>query len=361
MVLVMLPFAAVFIVCTFLMLILIRMAPALRLMDSPGGRRQHKQATPLVGGISIGLSAFALLIWPEVLYASVSWLSWFWPPLLLLMIIGVLDDRLDISANIRLLSQVVASFMMIFGAGVELTNIGNVIGTGPLFLGVLAIPVTVFAVTSSINAFNMMDGLDGLAGGLSLIPLVAFTVISLNAELPELATLGGAFSVSCMAFMAFNYRFPWLGRARVFLGDTGSMILGFTIAWLAIGVSEAGAISAVTVLYLIAIPLFDTAAVIVRRQLSGRKVTNPGRDHVHHILRGAGLSVNVSVAVIHLAGVFGALIGLSLSYAGVAESTALAVFVVMLGLYIMATRSPESAQDRLRSLLTRVGLLTQPS
>ncbi|MBD2859280.1 undecaprenyl/decaprenyl-phosphate alpha-N-acetylglucosaminyl 1-phosphate transferase [Spongiibacter sp. KMU-158] len=320
-----------FSLCSLLLKGLIRFAPDLKLMDTPGGRKQHLESTPLVGGLAISLSLTTVLLWPEFRNSQLVWLA---PPLLILILIGLHDDRNDSSPRFRFFAQILAAVFTILGTGTAITHLGDLFGQGLVSLGLLSIPVTVFAILSAINAFNMSDGLDGLAGGLTLIPLIILTSLAAKHGLFAEATLGCTLSSATVAFLLVNYRFPWTNRAQTFLGDTGSMVLGFCVAWLLISLSESGAISPVTALYLIAFPLIDTAAVLVRRKLADRPLTSPGRDHFHHILRNADFSVRQTVAIIHTAALLMAGVGLSLSKLGVNELSAFLIFICVLGFFV---------------------------
>ncbi|WP_372779904.1 MraY family glycosyltransferase [Litorivivens sp.] len=329
-----------FALCTILLQILIKNATSLRLIDEPGGRKHHQAPTPLVGGLAIGASAFSAILWPEVMTSN---LIWFWPALFVLLITGLYDDRHELSPKKRLITQIVASLIMAVLADVSITSLGDIYGIGPIQLIALSIPVTIFAVLSAINAFNMIDGLDGLAGGLAFIPLTILSAIAAKAELWPQAILSGAFAAALFSFLLINYRFPWTSRAKAFLGDTGSTTLGFAIAWLLVSSSESSLISPVTALYLIAIPLLDTAAVMFRRKINGRPLMEPGRDHLHHILRQSGLSVTSTVTAIHSIALLLAAIGLTLSALRIPEFISFGGFCMLLLVFVWFTSKRNDA------------------
>lgn len=340
-----------FALCTILLQLLIKNATSLRLIDEPGGRKHHQAPTPLVGGLAIGSSAFSAIAWPEVMTSN---LIWFWPALFALMITGLNDDRHELSPKRRLIMQIAASLIMALLADISITRLGDIFGSGPITLITLSIPITIFAVVTAINAFNMSDGLDGLAGGLALIPLMIITALAAKEEQWPQAILGGAFAAALISFLLINYRFPWTSRAKAFLGDTGSTALGFVIAWLLISSSEALLISPVTALYLIAVPLLDTATVMFRRKINGRKLMAPDRDHLHHILRRSGLSVTATVAVIHSIALLLAATGLALSFLRIPEFVSFGLFCMLLVVFAGTTtqRDHSAASDTQQDIPT---------
>lgn len=301
------------------------------LVDQPGGRKTHTHHTPLIGGIGMFLGLLSLgLVAPAAFHT-------FWPLVAtagLLLVVGVIDDYREISANLRLGVHLAAALLMIFWGGNQLTSMGDLLFVGPLVLGLLAIPVTLFAVASAINAINMADGVDGLCGGLVLIMLAFMAVLASDARLAHAQQLLVVMACCVAGFLALNFRFPGRQRALIFMGDAGSTVLGFVVAWMVIYLAEQGACSPVTVLWLIALPLLDTASVMVIRKREGKSMFTPGRDHLHHHLLDAGLGVRKSVLVLYaLSGLFG-MIGLAGERSGVAEGALFLGFMAMLTAYV---------------------------
>ncbi len=271
-------------VLTFgVILILIRLAPRFGLLDHPNYRKNHNGAIPTVGGIALYLMMMVLFLSgiaagrntiPMLVASS------------LITLIGGLDDRSHVTPRVRLLTHFIVAAIMVYGAGLHLDNLGTIgFGGEQVALGPFGSAVTIFGIMSVINAMNFIDGLDGLAGGLSLIAVAALWgifIISGHA-IPDLIPVmtGGL-----VAFLFFNS--PWLGRKRatVFLGDAGSTLLGMLLAWLMVDHSQGNdkIISPVTALWLLAIPLIDFLAIVIRRAAMGRHPFQPDREHVHHIL-----------------------------------------------------------------------------
>lgn len=272
------------------------LANRLGLMDIPKGRKQHELKTPLVGGIGIFIGSLSLSL---VSWESFSTFVPFFTIAGALLLVGTLDDAIELSPCLRLAVHLLAGALMVFWAGNKLTSFGNLFGTGSIILGYLALPVTLFAVASAINAVNMTDGVDGLCGGLTLIFLLIMGYFAHNAGLAQAFALIGVLCCCLLGFLLLNFRFPWKQRASVFMGDAGSTVMGFFLAWLLIYLAEHRAFSPVVALWIIAYPLIDTASVMVHRRLRGRSMFKPGRDHLHHLLLDVGLGVRQAVLILY--------------------------------------------------------------
>lgn len=313
-------------------LLLIRLAPRLALVDHPDMRKQHAEPTPLVGGLSmfIALVCTALLVLPAQFIPL--------EPLLLatfIVVLGVLDDRYNLSALPRLGAQALLALAMIYWAGVELSSLGNLIFNGNIELGILAVPMTVIGTVGVINAVNFSDGLDGLAGGLVLVTLgflllLAYLAGNVALSLELLMVVG-----VILGFWVLNSRFFRRRKAAVFMGDAGSMFLGFLLAWYFISQTQGDAriLSPVTALWIFALPLFDTVGIMLRRILRGRSPFSPDREHLHHIFIHAGYSVTGTVTLILLIAVALGMVGLLGERLGVHEGVMFLAFLTTFGLY----------------------------
>ena len=200
---------------------------------------------------------------------------------LLIMIFMIFDDYLTIRPIYRLIFQFLITALMIAMSGEYLQDIGNILGTGNINLGVMAIPFTLFCVVGLMNAFNMIDGLNGICASLALIPILYVTYLgkfSYGLLIPIGAIIG---------FLAYNL--GYLGKKRrVFLGDSGSNMLGFSVAFICIeysqNINHMSYINPVTALWLVALPVLDCIVVVISRILNGIMPFRPGRDHLHHKL-----------------------------------------------------------------------------
>lgn len=294
-----------FFITLFLLLALCPLAKKVGHTDKPSSRKKHSGEVPLIGGISIYLCILFLFYWlpieNQAYLLSIS----------LIVLCGIIDDHRELSAKVRIFVELLAAIIMIKWGGIEIVSLGNLLGFGDISLGYFSSIFTVFAIIGGINAFNMLDGIDGLAGTVSLMVFILILIIGLNT--PEIATYCLLFIPAISAFLLFNLRIFGRQKASIFLGDTGSMLFGFTVACLIIDASqgEKNIISPITVLWIIAIPLFDSISIMIRRIRKGKSPFAPDREHFHHILLLAGYTVNQTVGIILIiaftAGSFGIL------------------------------------------------------
>lgn len=313
---------------------LIGLAPRLALLDHPDGRKQHADPTPMVGGLAmlIALLAAAQIFLPD--YAPQS------QPLFIatfIALLGVLDDRFGIKALPRLAAQALLAIGMVYWTGIQLHELGNLTFSGNIELGAFALPMTVIGVVGVINAVNFSDGLDGLAGGLVLVAVGFLLVFSLRAGggvlSLELITLLGVL----LGFWVLNARYFRRNRAAVFMGDAGSMLLGFLLAWYFIKLSQGDGriLSPVTTLWIFALPLFDTVGMMLRRILRGRSPFAADREHLHHIFLHAGYSVCKTVSIMLLLALALGMVGFIGEVSGVPEAVMFWLFITLFGLYFI--------------------------
>ena len=230
---------------------------------------------------------------------------------LFIMIFMVFDDYLSIKPIYRLFFQLFISALMIAMSGEYLSNLGNLIGTGDINLGILSIPFTIFCVVGIMNAFNMIDGLNGICASLALIPII-FVAFLGNFSFGLLIPIG-----AILGFLAYNL--GYLGKKRrVFLGDSGSNMLGFAVAFICIeysqNINHSSYINPVTALWLVCIPLVDSIAVMFTRVLSGIMPFRPGREHLHHRLLNLGIKPKRILFIFIISSSFLALIGFTIEY-----------------------------------------------
>ncbi|MDO3720310.1 UDP-N-acetylglucosamine--undecaprenyl-phosphate N-acetylglucosaminephosphotransferase [Marinobacter sp. chi1] len=279
------------------LLILKPIAAYVDLLDRPDQRKTHVGAIPLVGGLSAfaGLCVAWLLEMPMAdgygLFLICS---------AVLVIMGAVDDAKDLPAKFRLAGQVALGAILAFGSGHSLQSFGNLFGLGVIELGILGPFVTIAAIIGATNAFNMVDGIDGLAGSLSLVALLSLTILfASSGGFPLELTLCLSLSFALIPYLMANLRIPPF-RRKIFMGDAGSMFIGFAVVWLLVnGTSlESQAFRPVTALWLVAIPLMDMVAIMVRRARKGQSVMKPDRDHLHHIFMRAGFSDRQALVMI---------------------------------------------------------------
>jgi UDP-GlcNAc:undecaprenyl-phosphate/decaprenyl-phosphate GlcNAc-1-phosphate transferase len=275
---------------------LYRHAEALGLVDRPSERKQHVGNIPLIGGLAVffGVVVSACFEGQSPLFTNVLLLT-----SAVLALVGALDDRFDLSVRTRLLVQTGAVLTMVYCTGVYIHTLGHMFGN-EFELGALGVPMTLIAVIGLLNAFNMMDGIDGLAGMLALVSIGAINVFQGFSQWHSV-TLLLLLAAALLPDLAANLGF--VGR-KIFLGDAGSIILGYFLAWTLIQLSQQTHphLSTVDVLWCVALPVLDTLAVMVRRMRAGKSPFKPDRGHIHHIMMDAGLGPRTTlVALVGLA------------------------------------------------------------
>ena len=316
------------IVCFLAVLILRPVAVSWGLVDTPDNRKRHTGQIPLTGGIAIYLS----ILTSVSLYVSNSQhINLILVSISLMVFIGALDDRYDLSAKLRLIAQILIASVLTFGTDIQIHSFGNIIGLGELTTGPLSGVITVLAIVAGINAFNMTDGIDGLAGTLALISLVTLGFIL---DSNNLKLLIGIVASSLVVFLLFNLGF--LSRKnKIFMGDAGSMMLGLLVSWLLIvsSQSEQALTAPAYVLWFIAVPLIDMVAVMYRRVRKGQSPLVADREHLHHVFMDIGLNSRQALLFISIISSSFALIGLICTFNGVPEYISLLSFVLVFTLY----------------------------
>ncbi len=279
--------------------LLIPAAPKLGLMDIPCARKKHTGAIPLVGGLAIYGSVFIctmLFTKLQIELLSIITLGG------ILTTLGTLDDKYGLSPRLRLILQFCAGGLLSYGAGIELQSLGNALGFGMIQTGFLAIPLTAIGIAALSNAYNMTDGIDGLAALLGIVAFISF-IVSLHDKLnpAELKVLS-FYTLSLCIYLIFNFAIKPLAPRKVFMGDAGSMFIGFSIGAFAIYFSqkEKYELDPTTVLWFVAVPLYDMIATMIRRMRKGQSPFYPDRTHLHHLLMHLGLNGKQALATIVL-------------------------------------------------------------
>lgn len=277
------PLVAFFI--TFACILLLKpLAIRLGLVDAPNDRKHHQGDIPLIGGLSMFIGFLAALL---TLPISLQQYRSFIAGSALLVFVGLLDDFHELSPKSRFLAQLFALLLLFFWGGIKLSHFGNLIFFyKTLNLGVCTLPVTLIAGLGIINAINMTDGIDGLAGSLVLVELLLLMVCAVIANQQLALHILLLILGTVLAFLWFNFKFPGRFRAHVFMGDAGSMFLGFSLVWFLIELSQKGLypITPVTMLWIMSVPLFDTTAVMLYRASQKKSIFASDRQHGHHLL-----------------------------------------------------------------------------
>jgi UDP-GlcNAc:undecaprenyl-phosphate GlcNAc-1-phosphate transferase len=316
------------------LLILMLRRPAERwgLVDHPGGRKRHAAPVPLTGGIAITAGMILALAFSFSAFAQY---SAFFAGVMLLALVGLMDDLGEVSPGTKLLLQVVAALLMTSWGENFLVNLGDLFGTNPINTRHWAIPLTAFASLAVVNAINMLDGLDGLAGSLVLGILLVLTAFAWSIGDPNAAKILVVLAGALAGFLFFNLPWPLRGRHRTFMGDAGSMVLGFAVAWFSVSLTQRGAVTVPppVMLWVLGLVLMDVFTVTVRRLARRRSPMAADRDHIHHMLLRRGFSPWQTLALLVGANVVLALIGTAMWKSGVADRWIFWSYLAVCGVY----------------------------
>ncbi len=300
-------------------------------MDVPGeARRVHDHPIPRMGGLAIFLG-FLLSV---VLFGTITpQVQGILLGTVVIVAVGAIDDVVPLAWWVKLLAQIAAAVVAVLH-GVVIENFMNPIvfdNDVVLHLGFLSVPITILWIVAITNSVNLIDGLDGLAAGVSTISGVTMLVIALMVADASVAVLLAALVGACVGFLPFN-----LNPAKIFMGDTGALLLGYVLSTASIlGLFKFYAVVSFAVPFLVlAVPLFDTAFAFFRRLLTGKNPMKPDRGHFHHRLLDMGLSQKQAVAVLYVISAFLGLSAVVLTTSG--ELKALLLIAAFIAALIIA-------------------------
>ena len=297
---------AISIVSTAVLLFIFRkLAFGFNITDKPNLRKIHQNPIPIIGGLVLFIMMGVLL------YLSGNITPFTFSLFIacgLVVFVGIIDDLADLSPILRFAIQIIASLVVIYFSSVQILSFGFLLLPGwDLQLGYLSIPITIFGAVGVINALNMADGIDGLAAMTFFMPVFTLALLANDMTMKVWLLL---MLICVSVFIAFNKS----NSLKVFLGDNGSLLLGFVLAWLLVYFSqgEDAVILPVTALYLVAIAVYDTIFVMLRRIFAGRSPFKPDNTHLHHYLLSRKLSQSMAlIVIVLLSSVF---IGLGLTF-----------------------------------------------
>jgi UDP-GlcNAc:undecaprenyl-phosphate GlcNAc-1-phosphate transferase len=345
--------AASFVVTLAAIAALRHIAFRIDLVDRPGGHKTHHGEVPIIGGLGMFLgivTGIGLLDHP-IVYSG---------PLLsaisLLVLLGLLDDRFSLSPWTRLPVQATAAIVAMYGTHTFVTTLGAPFGS-ELHLNHFVSPViTVVLMVASINAFNMLDGMDGLAGIVAAITFAALGYMAHRAGLPVSPYIAIVVIASVLAFLVFNAPLIWNNRIRCFMGDAGSTFLGLAVAWIGVRLSQAAgerSVAPVTVLWLVALPLFELLWTFGRRLLKGQSPFRGDTQHFHHLMIRGGFSVRGAFFMFALLATLLAVAGIILEIHDAADSVSL-LLLLSTGIVVMLSiRSARIIRRFMPSALVR--------
>ncbi len=274
----------------------IKIAQHVGALDIPNERKVHKKPMPRLGGLGI-YAGFLLgyILFGEMTYMMNAILIGSF----VIIVTGIMDDIKPISAKSKLIGQFIASFIVVVYGQVLLQDI-NIFGLYINF-GLFAYPITILFMLGCINCLNLIDGLDGLAGGVSAIFFLTIGIIACFQTAPSLSfelayVLTFIMFGSTTGFLVHNFN-----PAKIFMGDTGSMFLGFIISIITLlGFKSVMMSSIVIPLFILVVPILDTLFAIIRRKLKGESVSTPDKSHIHHQLLKKNFSPRSTVLIIYL-------------------------------------------------------------
>lgn len=302
-------------------------ARSVGLIDRPGGRKMHVGEIPVIGGLAM----FAgFLVGSLYAYQSFEAYPYLVAGLALLVAVGMIDDRFDLPAAVRFIGQTCAALLMVGGANLVVTDIGQVFFGGTVELGWFSDLFTIAIVLTAINAFNMFDGSDGIAGSQALVGLVFMGFACWFSGEMRLLPLIASMSGCLIGFLIFNWPSRRTSAVRAFMGDAGSTMLGFLLAWLAVDLSQGprAVFSPVVALWIFALPVYDLFSSMLRRMSRGLSPFHGDSDHIHHVLRRFGLSSRKVAQIVLLGSVVTAAIGVGGHYASLSDGLLFAAWSV---------------------------------
>jgi len=302
------------------------------LLDQPSDRKTHTGSIPLIGGISIYLSVVigsVVFLDLNETFIGISIICG------LVTLMGVMDDRYPLQPIYRLLVQLIAG-TAIASIGVKVSSLGNLLGLGEFQLSVLAIPFTAIAITGLCNAYNMVDGIDGLTGSLTLVTMASLLYLAMGRAPDNELALLAFFCTSISVFLLFNLTIRPFSKRKIFMGDAGSTFLGCSVAIAMIYFSQSGReiINPATALWLIAIPMVDMISTMLRRILKDQSPFHADRTHLHHILMRGGLCQRQALLCIIVVSMACAGFGIVLERVWPQnEAISFGLWLIMLGIY----------------------------
>ncbi|MFS0688561.1 MraY family glycosyltransferase [Sporosarcina sp. 179-K 8C2 HS] len=290
--------AAAFIASIILTPLVIKFAFRIGAVDHPNYRKVHASVMPRIGGMAI-FGAFVigyLLLRPSDEHAVGILVG-----AIIIIVTGFLDDMLEITAKAKLIGQLAAAIVVVTWGGLQIEMI-NLPFFGAFDFGYLSIPITIIWIIGITNAINLIDGLDGLAAGVSTIALISITVMAMIMGEMFVVATAAILAASSLGFLFFNFH-----PAKIFMGDTGSLFLGYMISVLALlGYKNVAMISLIIPIIILGVPISDTFFAIIRRVRMKQPISAPDKSHLHHCLLRAGFSHRQTVLIIYgLAILFG--------------------------------------------------------
>nr|CRH06885.1 putative Phospho-N-acetylmuramoyl-pentapeptide-transferase [Candidatus Magnetococcus massalia] len=323
-------------VCWGLLVLFKRYAACLGLIDQPDGdRKLHAVATPVVGGLAMAGGLLAGLGWLALQGMMDQKALALILSIALLALLGVLDDRLDLRVSVRFLVQGGVSLILWWG-GSYLFHFGDLLGLGLVELTPLEPLFTIICVVGVINALNMVDGMDGVAGSITLAAMIGYLILAWMAGNMLVLQVALLTIMVLLPFLFYNLRWGPHQRARLFMGDAGSMVLGLLLSWCAIELtqSENPVLSPSAVLWVVVIPLFDLFGSIAHRVICHRPAFTADRNHIHHLILALGLPESQVPQTMFILSLLGVGVAINFAMGPLDSPLPVIMFCLLFALYV---------------------------
>lgn len=341
-----------FLITAALVLALRPLAGAIGLVDHPGGHKTHSGSVPVVGGIAMlgGFLVAAIMGGDLGEYGAAVVL-----PAVFLVLIGGLDDRYGLAPPFRLLAHAGAAIALVYGSRSVVPDLGDLLGFGDIGLGWAALPFTVIACVALINAFNMLDGLDGLAASCGSVAFAGLLVFTIHIGAATAALLTASILGACLGFMVFNMPARFNRGLRTFMGDAGSTLIGFVLACIGLVLVQPvrADVSPVVVLWMMPIPIFELFTTTARRLLRRMSPMQADDGHFHHRFLKAGFSVRLICALYMAVSALSAWGGIAAFEAGAGDAAMFGSFVAFFAAWLVLAQFAPAVGARLPQRLRR--------
>ncbi|WP_226678970.1 glycosyltransferase family 4 protein [Mesobacillus jeotgali] len=285
-----------FIISVLITPLIKKLAIKIGAVDQPNHRKVHQKIMPRLGGLAIYITFIIgfLILQPDSPYAMAIILG-----SLVIVVTGVLDDLMELSAKVKLGGQLLATGIVVFWGGVQVSFINLPFG-GQIEFGVMSIPITILWIVGITNAINLIDGLDGLAAGVSSIALITISGMAMIMGDGFVVIMSSLVLFSTLGFLIYNFH-----PAKIFMGDTGALFLGYIIAVLSLlGFKNITFISLIVPIIILGVPISDTFFAIIRRIVHKKPLSAPDKSHLHHCLLRFGFSHRQTVLIIYAIAAF---------------------------------------------------------
>jgi UDP-GlcNAc:undecaprenyl-phosphate/decaprenyl-phosphate GlcNAc-1-phosphate transferase len=350
---ILLSFITAFITSYYIIPSVINVSKVKHLFDEPGERRSHTESTPSLGGVAIFAGIiFSVIFWtPNTYFGDLQYMLC---AFVVIFLIGVKDDIVPMAPKKKLVGQLIAAGILVFKAGLRIDSLHGFFGinTIPNWISIL---LTIFTIIVIINSFNLIDGINGLSGSISTIICLALGIWFFLVDRNGLSILAFAVSGAVVAFLCYNFT-----PAKIFMGDTGALLLGLVCSILIIKFMSVNAEitlikhpfafkdAPVVAIGILILPLFDTARVFTIRVIRGRSPFSPDRLHIHHLLVDYGLSHMQATGVLATATIVFMVLVFLLQGIG-----NLQLLVVVLGLATILSLSLQTVVEKKRLILEK--------